>query len=184
MRTVLDALEGEFQRYKLRAEDAIRQLSEDEVSQQMPGGMNSIATLVWHVSGNFESRFTEFLHSDGEKPWRGREEEFHARITTEEALLAKWERGWSVLFAALGDLTDADLSRPLLIRGVGLTVCEALARALAHVTYHVGQIVYIARSLRGDEWTFLSIPPGQSEAYNRKPTREKAPPLTPRSIGS
>jgi len=176
MRTVLDALESELRRYKVRAEDAIRQLSDEEINREMPGGANSVATLVWHMSGNFQSRFTEFLLADGEKPWRSREEEFLARKTTKPALLEKWERGWSVLYCALGELTDADLSRQVTIRRVSLTVCDALGRALAHAAYHVGQIVYAARTMRGPEWEFLSIPPGQSEAYNRRPTKEKGPP--------
>lgn len=175
MRTVVDAIEGEFRRYKVRAEEAMSQLSDEELSRTMPGGANSIATLVWHISGNFESRFTEFLHADGEKPWRRREEEFRQRTTTMSAVLEKWERGWNVLFGTLTSLTDADMGREVSIRQVSLSVADALARGLAHLAYHVGQIVYVARTIRGDDWEYLSIAPGQSAAYNRKPTKEKGP---------
>jgi hypothetical protein len=59
------------------------------------------------------------------------------------------------------------------IRGQPLRVHEALHRSLSHASYHVGQIVYLAKSLRGGEWQYLSIPPGKSDAYNRAPTKDK-----------
>ena len=45
---------------------------------------------------------------------------------------------------------------------------EALLRSVTHTAYHVGQIVYLAKSFRGEGWTSLSIPPGQSDVFNRK----------------
>ena len=126
--------------------------------------------LVWHISGNLKSRFTEFLRSDGEKPWRARDEEFVARSVTRAQLLAKWEEGWSVLFAALRDLNGDDLERTVTVRQQPLAVHEALHRSLSHAAYHVGQIVYIAKSLRPGQWKYMSIPPGKSEEYNKNPT--------------
>jgi hypothetical protein len=126
------------------------------------------------VSGNLESRFTDFLTTDGEKPWRRREDEFAARTVSREELLAKWNRGWDVLLSTLASLTDADLAKSIAIRGQALSVHEALHRSLAHTCYHVGQIVYVAHAIRGREWRYLSISPGQSDAYNAAPTDESA----------
>lgn len=165
----------EYERYKAIAEGAIHQLSDEELCTPPAEGGNSIATLVWHISGNLESRFTDFLTSDGEKPWRHRETEFEAREAGREELLTKWATGWEVLFQALDALHDSQLYDRVSIRGVGLTVHEALHRSLAHISYHVGQIAYQARTLRGASWEFLSIPPGGSDRYNRDPTMEKAP---------
>ncbi len=173
MRAILSSFEIEFDRYRSKAEDAFAQLEDRELNLLSAPGGNSIAILVWHLSGNFESRFTEFLTTDGEKPWRRREEEFRARTVTRAELLEKWARGWAVLDEALAGLTDADLSREVRIRGVPLTVADALTRGLAHVGYHVGQIILLARNIRGEAWRFLSIPPGGSEAYNRNPTLER-----------
>jgi len=128
---------------------------------------------VWHIGGNLTSRFTDFLTSDGEKPWRDRESEFEERNVGRTELLEKWEKGWSTLFAALAPLTDADLARTVSVRGVPLTVGEALLRALAHVSYHVGQLTFIGKLLKGAEWDYLSIPPGGTDAYNKNPTKEK-----------
>jgi hypothetical protein len=173
MRDVVKGIESEFLRYKQLAERAINQLSDADLAKTSSEYDNSIATIVWHISGNLKSRFTDFLTSDGEKPWRHREEEFVRRALTKPELLARWNEGWSVLSDSLAHLSDADLTRTVTIRGHQLSVFDALLRSVTHFSHHVGQIVYIAKSLRGSAWDFLTIPPGQSEAYNRNPTHER-----------
>jgi uncharacterized damage-inducible protein DinB len=175
MRDIIGSIESEYRRYKLLAEASFHQLSEEQLAQPESGSANSVGTIAWHISGNLKSRFTDFLTADGEKPWRNRESEFAARRLTHIELLAQWEEGWQVLFKTLAELSDADLSRSVSIRGSALTVPEALHRSLAHVAYHVGQIVFIAKTMRGAEWQFLSIPPGKTEEYNENPPLEKAP---------
>jgi putative acetyltransferase len=165
-------VEAEFTRYRRLAEAALGQLEDADLARADAGG-NSVAVICWHVGGNLHSRFTDFLTSDGEKPWRRREEEFERRAVSRSELLAHWEEGWAALRDTLAHLTDADLGRTVTIRGQPLRVIEALHRALAHVSYHVGQVVALARQLRGEAWRFLSIPPGQSEQYNARPTMEK-----------
>ncbi len=179
MRAVVNSMEAEYRRYQLLAEAAIHQLGDEQLAEDGNGSMNSIATLVWHVSGNLASRFTDFLTTDGEKPWRDRDAEFQPRRVTKADLLGQWEKGWQVLFATLHELNDADLARSVTIRGSALSVAEALHRSLAHVAYHVGQIVFLAKVMRGADWEYLSIPPGQSSEYNKNPTGEK-PPRSPR----
>jgi uncharacterized damage-inducible protein DinB len=174
MGPIIESITGEYQRYKALAEGALRQLTGEQLAAPGPSGGNSIATICWHVGGNLRSRFTDFLTSDGEKPWRQREEEFRARSVTHAELLAHWEAGWGVLLATLAGLTDADLIRTVTIRGQPLRVDQALHRSLAHTSYHVGQVVYAARALCGPAWRFLSIPPGQSEAFNAAPERQQA----------
>jgi len=169
MTSMIQSIAGEYRRYKALAEAALAQLSDSEIWAPTPGGGNSIATICWHISGNLRSRFTDFLTSDGEKPWRNREEEFQARSVPKAELLAHWEQGWRPLLTTLGALDDADLSRTITIRGQALGVDEALHRSLAHTSYHVGQVVYAARAWRGATWRFLSIPPGQSAAFNASP---------------
>jgi uncharacterized damage-inducible protein DinB len=173
MREVIGSIEAEYGRYKKLAEGAIAQLDDEQLCRAEASGGNSIATIVWHVAGNFESRFTDFLTSDGEKPWRDRESEFLERNVSRAELLEKWERGWSALFGALVDLDDSRLHDAVTIRGVPHSVLEALHRSLAHATYHVGQIVFLAKALRGGTWKYLSIPPGGTAAYNANPVGEK-----------
>ena len=161
MRDLIASIEAEYRRYKTLGEGAISQLADSQLAQ-VAGTGNSIVTIVWHLAGNLKSRFTDFLTADGEKPWRDRDSEFLAREVSRKELQAKWEDGWRVLFAALTDLSDVDLGRTVTIRGEPHTVAQALHRSLAHASYHVGQIVYEAKALRGADWRYLSIPPGQS----------------------
>ena len=172
-RRLIDSIAAEYRRYKALGDSSLDQVPDDQLSQPGPGGGNSLATICWHMAGNLKSRFTEFLTTDGEKPWRQREEEFAQRSVSRNELLEKWNEGWKVLFSALDDLTDADLDRSVTIRGQQLAVHEALHRSLAHASYHVGQIVYVAHAIVGNAWKYLSIPPGGSDAYNAAPTMEK-----------
>ncbi len=170
---IVGSIRGEYLRYRALADAAIAQLEEAELSADAPNGGNSIAIICWHLAGNLRSRFTDFLTADGEKAWRRREEEFDRRTVTRSELLAKWEQGWMVLLETLADLSDEQLQATVTIRGQTLQVHEALHRSLAHTAYHVGQIVFIAKSMRGTGWKYLSIPPGQSDAYNLAPGDER-----------
>jgi uncharacterized damage-inducible protein DinB len=180
--TLIKSIEGESLRYKALAEAALAQVPEPQLSAPGPSNGNSLATICWHIAGNLQSRFTDFLTTDGEKPWRKREEEFAARTVSREMLLAKWATGWDVLLSTLATLTDADLQTTVTIRRQPLAVHEALHRSLAHISYHVGQIVYLAHAMCGSQWKYLSIPPGGSAAYNAQPALEK-PSAHAKSVG-
>jgi hypothetical protein len=174
MDTLIRSIEVEYRRYKALAESALAQVPEATLSAPGPSNGNSLAMICWHLAGNLQSRFSDFLTSDGEKPWRNREEEFSQRSVTREELLAKWNTGWQSLFSALASLADEQLSNTVTIRGQPLAVHEALHRSLAHASYHVGQIVYVSHTICGVSWSYLSIPPGGSAAYNANPQYEKA----------
>jgi uncharacterized damage-inducible protein DinB len=172
-RAVIQSIELEYRRYKALGEKSLAQVQDDQLCVESAGGGNSLAILVRHMSGNLKSRFTDFLTTDGEKPWRNRESEFSRAPLTRAEIDAMWESGWQVLFDAIEPLTDADLFRTVQIRGQSCTVIEALHRSVAHAAYHSGQMVFLARGLCGDSWQFLSIPPGGTAAYNRNPTIER-----------
>lgn len=164
MRTFMESIEAEYRRYRATAEAAMDQLSDDELVAPPAGTALPVATIAWHVGGNLRSRFTDFLTTDGEKPWRDRESEFLARTPTRTELLEFWNEGWNILESSLAGLADRNLADTVTIRGENLSVIQALHRSLAHTVYHVGQIVHRAKELRGDEWTYLSVPPGGSAA--------------------
>lgn len=154
--------------YKKTAEAAIAQVADPHLTATLDGEMNSIATIVKHMAGNMRSRWTDFLATDGEKPDRDRDSEFVDPPRTREELLACWERGWAVLFAALEPLTDDDLARSVTIRGERHSVMQAINRQLAHYASHVGQIVLLAKHFSAPHWTSLSIPRGQSAQFSRR----------------
>ena len=170
---IIESIRGEYLRYKKLAEAAIAQVPDDRLATVLSEQSNSIVTICWHVSGNLKSRFTDFLSSDGEKPWRDRDAEFDPREVSRAELMKSWEDGWNALRGALDGLSDESLSQQVTIRGQELSVIEALHRSLAHTSYHVGQIVYLAREAAGAAWTSLSIPRGQSAAFNLNPGGQK-----------
>lgn len=156
-----------FQYYKSLADKAMAVLTEEEIHYQPNQTSNSIAILVKHMSGNMSSRFTDFLTSDGEKEWRNRDDEFVDTYANKEDMLADWEKGWACLFAALADTTGECMTDLVYIRNEGHTVLEAITRQVAHYAYHTGQIVYLSKILRDEQWQTLSIARGGSAAFNK-----------------
>jgi hypothetical protein len=156
-----------FRYYKTVGDAAIERTSEEGLHWQFNAESNSIAVIVKHISGNSLSRWTDFLTSDGEKPSRKRDDEFEDTIQAKQDIIALWERGWQCLFNAIKPLTDDDLMKIIYIRNEGHTVVEAVNRQLAHLPYHIGQMVTIAKMLSGADWNSLTIPKGQSQLYNK-----------------
>lgn len=163
-----------FRYYKHLGDQTLARLDDDELHRCPDKDSNSAAIIVKHLWGNMRSRWTDFLDSDGEKPWRDREAEFEDDIADKDHLMHLWEEGWQCLFDALLPLQPEDLARIVHIRNQGHTVLEAIQRQLAHYAYHVGQLVYLGKQLKGREWESLSIPKGGSAAYNRQ-QMEKGP---------
>lgn len=150
------------------ADKAIAQLPDDKLHVALDANTNSIAVIMKHVAGNLLSRWTDFLTTDGEKPWRNRDDEFVDTFTDRAELLAYWESGWQRFFETLESLTPDDLLRTVVVRGEPHSVPLAIERSLAHCGYHVGQIMLIARILAGEQWTTLTIPRGQSAQFNER----------------
>ncbi|MFY9556635.1 MAG: DinB family protein [Blastocatellia bacterium] len=172
---MLKDLIDEYARYKAIGEKAMRQVSDDDLNQILGEHNNSIAIIVRHISGNFLSRFTDFLNSDGEKPWRDRDSEFQHSEYDRQGVEQMWAQGWDVLESEVSQLTDEHLQQHVYIRGQAWTVHGALCRSLAHVSYHVGQMVLLARILNHGNWRWITIPPGKSREYNMNPSKEKKP---------
>lgn len=157
-----------FRYYKGLSERAMAQLTDEQLQLAPDAESNSVAIIVKHMTGNMQSRWPDFLTTDGEKPGRDRDAEFESPPATREALLASWEAGWKCLFDALEPLSDADLSRTVTIRGEAHSVMQCINRQLAHYAYHCGQIVFLAKQLRSSGWQSLSIPRGRSAEFNRR----------------
>jgi uncharacterized damage-inducible protein DinB len=172
---MIDDFQAEYRRYRLLGEKALAQMPDAALNHVPAPEANSAAMIVRHMSGNLRSRFADFLTTDGEKPDRDRDQEFLERSYTRREVDDHWAQGWTVLESTLSSLTDADLSRTVTIRQQGLSVHAALCRSLAHVAYHVGQLVLLARMTATEPWQSLSIPRGASVAYNAAPNRERAP---------
>ena len=165
---IIESLLSEYNRYKKLAEEALEQVGEDDLSKKIGPEDNSISINFFHISGNFKSRLSDFLESDGEKSWRNRDKEFVDRKVCKEELLKIWYEGWEVCLETINSLDDEDIDKIVTVRGEKLSVIDALHRSLAHTAYHVGQIVFMAKACAGSQWETMSIPRGKSEEYNRE----------------
>lgn len=157
-----------FNAYKELGDKTLAALSDDDINYRPNEDSNSIAVIVQHMHGNMRSRFTNFLTEDGEKPWRKRDEEFVFVHLSKEQTIQLWNEGWNAIMQAVQGLQPDDLTKIIYIRSEPLLVYDALLRQLAHYPYHVGQMVWIAKLLKGKEWQSLSIAKGESENFNEQ----------------
>ena len=158
-----------FRYYKQLGDNALSQVLDYTQLFWTPSAeSNSIAVIVQHLYGNMKSRWTDFLSSDGEKDWRNREQEFELYLDDRKQIIEKWEEGWTCLFSALESVRPEHHDQLVYIRNKGHTIDEAVHRQLAHYAYHVGQLVFLSRLVVGQEWSSLSIPRGESKAYNEQ----------------
>ena len=158
-----------FHGMKSNAEKALSQLSDPEMHLTPDPESNSVVVIMKHMAGNMLSRFTDMLTTDGEKPDRHRDNEFIDSFTKREQVMEYWNKGWDCVFVALSRLTDEDLLKTITIRSEPHTVVRALQRQLVHYAYHCGQIVYLAKHIKGPAFHTLSIPRGESEKYLSNP---------------
>ncbi|AKK73259.1 hypothetical protein OK18_12130 [Chryseobacterium gallinarum] len=155
-----------FEYYKSLGDKTFTQLSEEQVFWQYNEESNSIAVIVKHIAGNMLSRWTDFLTEDGEKNWRDRDQEFVNTFKTKDEVISYWETGWKCLFEALNQINDENLYSTIYIRGEAHSVIDAVFRQLAHYPYHIGQIVYIAKMVKNEDWKTLSIARNKSQEFN------------------
>ncbi|MBX2948098.1 MAG: DUF1572 domain-containing protein [Crocinitomicaceae bacterium] len=168
MESYLNSVVKQFKYYKMLGEKAMEQLQEEQLFRQYNEESNSIAILVNHITGNMLSRFTDFLTTDGEKPWRNRDAEFRNPFNSKDELMNRWNESWECFLKTLEQLSDTDLEHIVYIRNDGHTVIEAINRQLAHYPYHIGQMVFIAKMLKNGDWQTLSIARNKSADYNSR----------------
>ena len=163
----LDDAISSFRSYKRLAERALEQVTDEQFFAVIDAESNSLAVMVKHVAGNLHSRWRDFLTTDGEKASRNRDTEFEIIGDTRESLMTFWETGWETLFEALEPLGEEDMGATVTIRGEPHTVVEAINRQLTHYSYHVGQIVFLAKHLRAEKWETWSVPRNRSAEFNQ-----------------
>jgi len=154
----LKAVRERFLEMKGQAERAIDQLSDNQLFWTPDPESNSIAIIIKHLSGNMLSRWTDFFTTDGEKPNRQRDEEFESPAPTRAEVMAVWKTGWDRFLTTLDQIGEADLLRTVTIRNQPHSVIQAIERQMFHYSYHVGQIIYIAKALKSADWQTLTIP--------------------------
>lgn len=147
-----------FQEQKQLAESALSQVSDDDLHRVLAADTLSLAVIVQHMSNNMLSRWTDFLTTDGEKPNRNRNAEFEDQQLSRSELMATWDERWQLLDDVLANLTPEDIGKTVFIRGEEKSVIWAIEKQVSHYSYHVGQIVYLAKVFAGENWNVLTIP--------------------------
>lgn len=164
----LSSVKRQFEYYKALGDKTFNQLNDEQIFEEVLEGTNSVAIIAKHIAGNQLSRWTDFWTTDGEKDWRHRETEFELLdIQTRDDLITKWESGWSCLFKAIESIDSTNFNNLVYIRNMGHTIPDAVNRQLCHYSYHVGQMVFLGKLIKGDDWVSLSIPKGKSDSYNQ-----------------
>ncbi|PCI02172.1 MAG: hypothetical protein COB81_05835 [Flavobacteriaceae bacterium] len=164
----IQSVQFQFKDTKRLGTAVLNALSETELHFKYNNESNSIATIVAHISGNMLSRWTHFYTEDGEKTWRTRDAEFEISNASKEEIIMIWESGWNCLFKIIDDLTPEKLPLTIYIRTEKHTVVEALNRQISHYSYHIGQLIYIAKMIQNSQWEPLSIPKNKSKQYQHK----------------
>jgi len=167
MNDYLNTVIRDFKQYQNLGKKTLDQLNEHDLFWQYNGASNSIAMIVNHLHGNMKSRWTDFLFSDGEKPGRNRDLEFGNQPKTEKEVLNKWKEGWHFVFDALSQINKNNFNTKVYIRNQEHSIVQAINRQVAHYAYHVGQLVYLGRMIKGEDWENLSIAHGKSEEFNQ-----------------
>ena len=168
-RAFLEETIKSFRGLKSNAEKAMEQISDAEMHWSYNEDSNSVAIIIRHMAGNMISRWTDFLTTDGEKPDRNRDSEFEDGFTSRDQIMDFWNKGWKIFLDTLNSLKEEDLTKTVYIRKEPHSVIRAIQRQLAHYAYHSGQIVYVAKQIKGKDFKTLSIARGESSKFITTP---------------
>ncbi|MCC9603721.1 DUF1572 domain-containing protein [Stieleria sp. JC731] len=164
----IDVVREAVASYRRMIDATVEQLSDEELFCRPETGINSVAVILRHLGGNLQSRWTDFLTSDGEKPDRDREAEFVDWEGDRASLLEHFDLGWDALVNALDTIDEHNVGTTIYIRGEAHSIPQAIMRSVAHLTYHVGQVCLIARIVHRGDWQWLTIAPGSSAEHNAR----------------
>jgi hypothetical protein len=142
------------------ADRALAQVKDEELSVAIDDESNSITTIMKHIIGKMIHSWADPFASLEDRPVRDRDSEFIVKTgDTREEVFGRWEDAWNAFFEALGSFTPEDLLRTITeYGGREFTLLEALNNHLVHYSRHVGQIIFLAKHLRGSDWEYLSTP--------------------------
>jgi uncharacterized damage-inducible protein DinB len=123
---------------------AVQNLDDDAFWWRPAAGTNSAANLVIHLTGNLSLWVLKSI--GGEEFERHRAAEFAAdRSAGKDELVAGLAAVVESSCAVLGALSDDDLGRELDVQGYVCDAFTATFHAVEHMSYHTGQIIWIAK---------------------------------------
>ena len=140
----------QFQNYKKLGDKIFEKINDAEVLCQYNSEGNTISSIVIFFSGNMILRWSHCLENNAQKEARNIAECENA-IPSKLVLLKYWEKGWSIFFEVLNRIPEDDLKDVLSMHGEKNSLIETFLRELEIHSYHLGQIVYVAKMVKNKD---------------------------------
>lgn len=146
----------------------VSQLPAEELEQNPTPDLNSVAVMLKHPGGNLHGRWTDFPATDGKKKLVIVNGNVLTGKETAIALMTSFVAGWTYLESAPAQLTEANVTQSIDLRGYPPTIPEAVTQSITHLAYHVSQLVMIARPMHEGLWNWLTSAPGNNTQFNKQ----------------
>lgn len=142
-----------LEQYWPRMRSAVETLTDEQVWWKPNAASNSIGNLLLHLNGNVKQWMVASFNRLEDT--RNRPAEFAAEGKVSGALLLE-RLGETMNEAAkvLARLTETDLHAIYQIQGYTVSGLYAVYQVVEHFGLHYGQIVYIAKTLKGQDLGF------------------------------
>lgn len=143
--------------YWEKIQHAVAGLDEEEIWWRPAPHANSAANLLLHLAGNLTLWILGGL--GGAEADRDRAGEFAAdHSVTKAAALGRLGAVVAEAQAVLRALAPRELDQPVAIQGYDVDRLGAMFHAVEHMSYHTGQIVWIAKAVRREGKPFEFYP--------------------------
>jgi uncharacterized damage-inducible protein DinB len=157
--------------YLPRIARCLDMLSEREIWWRPNRASNSVGNLVLHLNGNVRQWVIAGLGGAPDRRQRDREFQEPGPIPR-RTLLSRLRKTVGEACGVLAHLSSKDLGRRYSIQGFQVTGLEAIYHVTEHFSHHAGQIILVAKLLRGKSLDFTRLP---GEKKTRKSARSLPP---------
>jgi hypothetical protein len=149
-----------------KVEHCVRQLNEEHVWWRPQPGMNSVANLMLHLSGNLRQWIVSGI--GGARDIRNRPAEFADRLELPKMNILSMLRSTVREADEVMEKLDATrLKEPRRIQGFDTSVTAAIFDTVAHFRGHTQEIIHMTREMLGDKYKFDFIPKGPEQESAR-----------------
>ncbi len=161
MADIAQAFIGQSRRFLLaeylgKIEKCVAELSDEDLWWRPNEVSNSVGNLLLHLAGNVRQWIIHGV--GGADDVRQRQQEFDERHGAAAApLLDRLRQTLDEADRVLAGLTPEDLTTPLRIQGLDVTVLEAVYHVVEHFSTHVGQIIYVTKLRTGRDLQFYEM---------------------------
>ncbi|MDF2923145.1 MAG: hypothetical protein K0R57_2059 [Paenibacillaceae bacterium] len=139
------ALANQFTEIERRLLLTIQQLDDEQLNWRPDETSNSIANLAIHLHGNINERIGKGI---GGRPYnRQREQEFALIKLTKPDITALVAQSFGLLKEITAGITDEQLQQTQALKNGARRNEDILLSSVAHFSEHLGQIIYIAKTL-------------------------------------